>query len=166
MQQAVRVLLLIALLFTSTKVLSYQYEKERPSHTKDKLLSIGYQYSFGEPNQKRFHLVDLNYQKSYSSGIHGSSLNWYIGNEFTVGNSVFLIGPKIGAYLSYGGIVLGSQMVYYTSFREDSLRYVPFFGIGASSFRLTINPHIRLTNTDFEPINRGSVNIVIGINLN
>jgi hypothetical protein len=61
----------------------------------------------------------------------------------------WLIGPKIGGFLAYGPLILGSELVLYTDFEEESLRWVPFFGFGSNRLQITVNPHVVLSNKDF-----------------
>jgi len=130
-------------------------------------LNIGYQYSFPDSNAgvSKKHLLELTFSKGQKmTNSHGSSIQWYSGTEIGVANTSFpLIAPKIGGYFSGMGMVLGSEVVYYTDFREGTLRYVPYFGIGGNRAKLSIQPQIRISNRSFEPLNRGQLNITYAI---
>ncbi len=167
MLQLRKLLVSFCLLFLCNHVvLAYQTENSPSGFIKDQSMVVGYHYNFDEPNSRRFHLVEIGYQKSSASDMHGVSANWYVTTEFLLNLNSFLIGPKMGGFISFGGFVLGSEIIYYSDFRNESLRFVPYFGIGGKPFRLTINPHIRIGNSDFEPINRGSISLRVGFKLN
>lgn len=160
MQPLNKLLLACCLLVICNQIaFAYQNQVTSSGFIKDRSFLIGYHYNFGEPNTSKFHLLEIGYQKSSTSGVHATSANWYATSEMGFVKNSFLIGPKLGGFVSFGGFVLGSEFIYYTNFRDESLRFVPYFGIGGKPFRLSINPHIRLSNKDFERINRGSVSL-------
>lgn len=130
---------------------------------KESYITAGYNYSFDGPNKKKFHLLEMGLMKSSHGGYHPTNVNWGFGTEVGVNTDRFLIGPKIGGYAGHGFLILGSEFVYYTDFHESTLRYVPYFGIGNHAVKITFNPHIRLTNKDFKPVNKGQVNLTISI---
>ncbi len=128
-------------------------------------LGVGYSYSFGEPNEKNFHLLDIGIHKMMYGGRHGGGFQYGMGTEIGLNTESFIIGPKISAALYYQIIVFGTELITYTDFDHWTLRFVPFIGIGGEKFKLTIHPQIILSNKDFQPVNRGLVNLTVHFNL-
>ena len=129
-------------------------------------LNLGYNYSFGDPNKKNFHLLDIGINKAIYGGRHGGGFQYGIGTEIGLNTEKFIVGPKISGDINLMGIVLGTELVSYTDFKNWTLRLVPYFGIGGEKGKLTINPHLILTNKDFQPINKGLLSLTINLNLN
>lgn len=71
----------------------------------------------------------------------------------------FLVSPVVGGMFGYGGFFVGVDLAYFTDFNNATLRLIPMFGFGFHQFRISLNPHIRLTNTQYEPVNRIHLNI-------
>ena len=126
---------------------------------------VGYSYSFGEPNEKDFHLIDIGINKTNYGGRHGGGYQYGIGTEIGLNTEKFIIGPKISGVFYFQFIALGTELITYTDFDNWALRFVPFIGIGGEKFKLTINPHVILTNKDFQPVNKGLVNITVNLSL-
>lgn len=122
-------------------------------------ISIGYNYSFGEPNKKNFHLLDTRIQKQKYGGIHPNFVNISTGWLTGINTNKFLVAPLIGGQIGYGGIFLGVDIAYFTSFKEGTLRIIPMLGIGFSQFRMSLNLHAPVTNTDYEPVDMANINI-------
>lgn len=128
-------------------------------------VGVGYSYSFADPYEKNFHLLDIGINQSNYGGMHGAGYQYGIGTELGLNTESFILGPKISGILYYQFIALGTELVTYTDFDQFTLRLVPFFGIGADVFRLTLNPHVILINSDFKPINNGLVNLTVNLSL-
>lgn len=128
-------------------------------------VGVGYSYSFADPYEKNFHLIDLGINQSHYGGMHGAGYQYGIGTELGLNTESFTIGPKISVVLYYQFIALGTELVSYTDFDQFTLRLVPFLGIGADVFRLTLNPHVILINPDYKPINNGLVNLTVNFSL-
>ncbi|WP_205958035.1 hypothetical protein [Flavivirga algicola] len=143
-----------------------QNRKERDYGYYESLnLGIGYNYSFGDHNERDFHLLDIGINKASYGGLHGGGFQYGIGTEIGLNTEKFIIGPKIGGVMNLMGIAIGTELVTYTDFDNWTLRFVPFIGIGGEKGRLTINPHIILTNKKFRPINEGLLNFTYNLNL-
>ncbi|MBJ6369800.1 hypothetical protein [Snuella sedimenti] len=144
-----------------------QNRKERDyGHYKSLNLNLGYNYSFGDPYDKNFHLIDIGINKAMYGGVHGGGLQYGLGTEIGLNTEKFTIGPKISGAINLMGIVIGTELVTYTDFDNWTLRFIPFFGIGGEKGRLTINPHVILTNKNFQPIDKGLLSLTINLSLN
>lgn len=131
---------------------------------KELSISLGYNLNFGEPNDENFHQMELRIQsQKYGGRTHGAFTSLNSGFDIGLNTKSLLIGPRVGGILGYGGFFAGTDLAYYSDFENGTLRLIPMIGIGYHQFRISINPHIRLTNKDFEPINRGHANLTIKI---
>lgn len=110
----------------------------------------GYTYSRG-------HYLDLCFaQHEYAiSGHHPFSWAMYAGSEIRI-DAPRLIAPKIGAWLG-GGMAIGCNLLYYTDFKEGSLRLRPEMGIALPVFKLMYGVNIPLTNKKMESVGRQAV---------
>ncbi len=126
---------------------------------------VGYSYSFGSPNDRNFHILDLDINKTRYGGRHGGGFQYGIGTAIGLNTEKFTIGPKINGTLYYQFLAFGMELITYTDFENLTLRCVPFFGIGGEKFKLTINPHLILTNKNFQPVNKGLVNLSVNLSL-
>lgn len=123
-------------------------------------LSLGYNFGIKDSTEnKRYHLLEIKFDKLQFDGYHGHSSNWYLGAEVGLNTDKFLVAPKVGGALSYGPIALGGEVVCYTNFSTSTLRLIPFMGLEFHRLRLSLNPHVSLTNKDFEFLNKGHLNI-------
>ncbi|XCF07517.1 hypothetical protein ABI125_06580 [Tamlana crocina] len=144
-----------------------QNRKERDyANYKSLNLGVGYSYSFGDPNDKNFHLLDIGINNTMYGGLHGGGFQYGIGTEIGLNTEKFTIGPKISGLINLMGIAIGTELVTYTDFNNWTLRLVPFFGFSGEKGKLTINPHVILTNKNFQPIDRGLINLTINLSLN
>lgn len=73
----------------------------------------------------------------------------------------FVWGAKIGANFGAGMMDLGINLINYTNFEENSIRFRPEFGLGFGRFRLYYGYNLPITNRNFLDVN----NHLIGINL-
>ena len=123
--------------------------------------SLGYNYS-PEKSKKKFHLIEIRIQRqNFGYGRHGGFSSLSSGFDIGINTSSFLIGPRAGVILGFGGICVGTDLAYYTDFKNGTLRLIPMMGFGSDRFRITVNPHVILTNKNYEPINRGHFNLTI-----
>ncbi|AXP82935.1 hypothetical protein CJ739_3876 [Mariniflexile rhizosphaerae] len=99
-------------------------------------------------------------------GRHGGGYQYGIGTEIGLNTEKFTIGPKISGAINLMGIVIGTELVTYTDFDNWTLRLVPFIGIGGEKGKLTINPHLILTNKNFQPIDKGLLSLTLNLGLN
>ena len=129
-------------------------------HVKETALYGGYSFNTGDTANKKSHIIELGIWKSnYVNHVEPVNFNYYIGNEFLIHDSKLAIGPKIGSYIGFWMLVLGTDLVYYTNFSENALRLVPYFGFGGHSLKLTFNFYANLSNKDFIYTNPVSVNV-------
>lgn len=128
-------------------------------------LSVGYNYSFGNPNDENFHLLDLGINKTRYGGRHGGGFQYGMGTEIALNTENFIIGPKVNGIIYFQGLAFGAEIITYTDFDNYSLRLVPFIGIGGEKLKLTINPHVILTNRDFRPVDDGLVSLTVNLSL-
>lgn len=138
-------------------------------HYKESSFTLGYNYNFGDKgeNGKRpepWHFVELGFWRSHVSiGHHAVMTNYYFANDFGLNTNDFMIGPKAGCFVGFFLFGLGVEAVYYTDFNSGSLRFIPSLGIFTPYFKLTINPHIVITNKEFQDLNKGHVNLTIRV---
>ena len=128
-------------------------------------INVGYNYSFGDPYEKTFHLLDIGLNRSFYGGRHGGGYQYGIGTEIGLNTQNFTIGPKLNGTLYYQFIAFGTELITYTDFENWTLRLAPFIGIGGEKFKLTINPHVILTNKNFQPIDKGLLSLTVNLSL-
>lgn len=117
-------------------------------------VSIGYNLGLKDTIvDKNLHLLEVKFDRLNFETRHGHSMNWYAGSEIGINTGDFLVGPKIGGAMSYGPIALGVELIYYTDFSVGSLHLIPTIGLEYHRLKLSMNPHARLTNKDFNPVN-------------
>ena len=73
----------------------------------------------------------------------------------------FVWGVKVGANFGTGMMDLGVNLINYTNFEENSIRFRPEFGLGFGRFRLYYGYNLPITNKNFLDVN----DHLIGINL-
>lgn len=118
-------------------------------------LSIGYNFYFGKKDKndttsQKFHFLEIGvWRTSFFFTRHWGGWGYYATSEVGLNTKKLVLGPKIGGFLAYGPIILGNDFCVYSDFSESSLRWIPYFGIGTNRFKLTINPHIVLSNKNF-----------------
>lgn len=76
----------------------------------------------------------------------------FIGSEFRIGGSDFIIGPKVGMYFGMG-LGIGLNAIYYTNFEEGSFVFRPEFGTTAFVMKIFYGYNWKLSNRDFKGIN-------------
>ena len=134
---------------------------------KETVLTLGYNYNFGDKVEgerpKAFHFFEIGVWRTTASiaGPHPFSATCYFANDFGLNTDNFMVGPKVGGFVSIMIMGLGGEFCYYTDFDSGSLRFIPSMGIFTPYFKLTINPHVIITNKDFEHVNNGHVNLTI-----
>ncbi len=158
-----KLLVLILICLKSGCLIGQNYIGRNTGYHKALNINVGYSYSFGDPLDKKFHILDVGINRSKYGGLHGGGFQYGIGSEFVLNTTNFTIGPKLSGIMYYQILAFGLEIVTYTDFNQSTLRLAPLIGIGGDKFRLTINPHIRLTNKDFEPINRGLINLSVNL---
>lgn len=131
---------------------------------KDKSIALGYIYNSSDGATKDYHLLEIEYWHSkYVSGRHYFGITKYAGLEFGLNTENFVVGPKAGISLNYGGIIFGLESIVYSDFKEATWRIAPIFGFGNHRFNLSISPQIKLINRSFSPTNQNQINLVIRI---
>jgi hypothetical protein len=131
---------------------------------KETAIFSGVSINFGDTANKKSYIIELGIWKSkYITHIEPFNANYYLSNEFVLHDSKLIIGPKIGGFIGFWMFCLGSEIIFYTNFRENALRLVPYIGLGGHNFKFTINPLINLYNKDFKYINPVSLSLTIQI---
>lgn len=92
-----------------------------------------------------------------------ASAGYYASSEFLFNRNGFLMGPKIGGYVSFFIGCVGSEIVFYNDFKSSSIHFVPYGGLGFAGARITAGPHIPLYNKGFKGKRYFSINISINI---
>ncbi len=134
---------------------------------KETVLTFGYNYNFGDKVEgkrpKPYHFIELGVWRTNASvaGHHPFSATYYFANDFGLNTTDLVIGPKIGGFVSIMIMGLGGEFCYYTDFESGSLRFIPSIGLFTPYFKLTINPHVIITNKDFQNLNNGHANLTI-----
>ncbi|MBC8753423.1 hypothetical protein H2O64_01990 [Kordia sp. YSTF-M3] len=146
-------------------MISYSQENRDDHFYTSTNIETGYSYSFGKPNNRNFHLLSIGINKTNYGGRHGGGFAYGIGTDIGLNTRNFTIGPKINGFIYYQFIVIGSELIMYTDFSQTSIRYVPIIGIGGEKFKLTVNPQVILSNKDFQPIDKGSIQLTVNFPL-
>jgi len=125
-------------------------------------LTGGYQFNTYEKKQNN-HIIELGITKvNDGGGMEPAGLTYYFANEFLFNSKNFSIGPKLGGSIYIWGVVLGSEIVYYTNFRDNTLHWVPYWGFGIGAGKLFMAGHIPFYNKKY-PVNEFSVGLTIPI---
>jgi len=99
---------------------------------------------------------------SDGGGVEPAGSTYYFANEFLFNSDRFSIGPKIGCNIYIWAVFLGSEIVYYTDFDDNTLHWVPYFGFGAGAGKIFLAGHIPFYNKQY-PVNAFSVGLTIPI---
>lgn len=75
-----------------------------------------------------------------------------------------VVGPKLGIWLS-GGFGMGLNIIYYSNFKQGTLRFRPEIGLGFDLFRMFYGYNLALTNREANFINKHNFGLNILINL-
>ncbi|WP_430409922.1 hypothetical protein [Kordia sp.] len=156
---------LIFFLFLVYSISSFSQDHRAYNMYTSTNIEAGYSYNFGKPNNRNFHFLSVGINKTTYGGRHGGGFAYGIGTDVGINTKNVTIGPKINAFLYYQFIVIGSEIVTYTNFKNASIRYIPIIGIGGEKFKLTFNPHIVLANKNFESVNKGTVQLTVNFSL-
>lgn len=131
------------------------HERYLNENVEELSLFVGYDFN---PNvtgdKKSLHFFELGIKRNFDV-VHFEAFckSIYFSNEFLISNKDFFIGPKMGAYVSVMAMTLGSELIYYTNFSGESIRFSPYFGFGCNAFRLTLQFPINLYKDNFNYIN-------------
>ncbi len=104
-------------------------------------------------------LVELGVAKAAYGGMHMMSMSTWASTEFGMRGDTPILAPKIGAQVSML-FSFGVELVYYTDLDQGTLHLVPSIGFAGYPLRIALEPHVRLVNTDFRPVEGGCVSIV------
>ena len=128
---------------------------------KDIALITGYQLQ-----KSHFVEIGIGIMKDEVGTHHPSTLIYGISNEFKL-SSDFIWGLKVGFWMGGGaaGMNLGANLINYTNFTENSIRFRPEIGVGFNHFRIVYGYNLALTNKNFEGINRHNFGLNIILNL-
>ena len=135
-------------------------------HYKETIFTLGYNYNFDGKQEGRqpekFHVFELGLWKSHVSFVHHPFMAaYYLANDFGINTGNLVFGPKIGGFVSITVVGIGGELICYTDLDQSSIRFIPSLGFFTPYFKLTLNPHVILTNKDFHNFNRGHVNLTI-----
>ena len=125
-------------------------------------LTGGYQFNTYEKKQSN-HIIEVGITKvSDGGGVEPAGLTYYFANEFLFNSQKFSIGPKLGGSIYFWGVVLGSEITYYTDFNDNTLHFVPYIGFGIKAGKLFFAGHIPFYNKKY-PVNEFSVGLTFPI---
>lgn len=136
---------------------------------RETVFAAGYHYNFGDKvdgkRPESLHFAELAVWRTAGSvaGHHPVSFTYYGGSDIGLNTDRFTIGPKVGGFISIMITGLGAEFCYYTDFNSGSWRFIPYIGACTPYFKLTFNPHVVITNKDFQGLNSGHVNLTIRV---
>lgn len=116
-----------------------------------------YRKEIGREDRAPMHMIDLGLVR----GVYGGSLfttsAWACLSFGQRGDRTIVV-PRVGAQV---GLLLsfGAELAYVTDLDQGSLQLVPSIGYVGYPFRIAIEPHVRLTNTEFEAVEAGCLSI-------
>jgi len=124
----------------------------------------GYVLNTSDSIDRVNHFLEIGISRSLYSEPVLTNLNYHFINELKIYPDDFIIGPKIGGYFAFTIFTAGLDLLLYTNFKNSSLRLVPSIGVGTHRFKLSINPHVVLSNSDLLNVeNGGSFSFTISI---
>lgn len=128
---------------------------------KDLVMITGYQMQ-----RNHFGEIGIGIMKNGIIGHHPSTLIYGLSNELKLSND-FLWGLKAGLWMGGGvsGMNLGFNLINYTDFQENSLRFRPEIGIGFGVFRIVYGFNFVLINKGFNGINKHNFGLNIMLKL-
>lgn len=125
---------------------------------KEIALFTGYSYNFGNRPNGCSHVFELGvWRAKFFGHCESANSNYYVASDFVFHDSKFAIGPKIGAYVGIMPFCAGVELAYYSNFKEDTIVFIPYLGMGHNSLKLTVKSNLNLSNKNFEYINPFSV---------
>ncbi len=107
--------------------------------------------------------IGLAKYKNSTDGHHPFSSAYFISTEINLlTGKNFIIGPKIGGWVSggAGAITLGTNLIYYTDFKNSNLYFRPEIGIGVVRFKIVYGYNVRITNNLLDGIPKNNIGIV------
>ena len=156
------IFLLITIKSWSSSIVQQKNQELKLDFQKQEHLTIitGFQsgtYSFAE--------IGIGYKRDSFYGHHMATAILGISNELKL-NKDFVWGLKVGAWSGGGaGTNVGLNLVNYTDFQNNSIRFRPEVGFGFGYFRMIYGYNFAITNKDFQGINEHlfGINIMLDI---
>lgn len=133
--------------------ISHQYYRK-----KELTIITGYQLQ-----KNHFAEIGIGIMKDGVVGYHPSTLIYGLSNELKLSND-FIWGLKAGLWMG-GGMNIGLNLVNYTDFQENSLRFRPEVGIGFGIFRMVYGYNLAIINKGFDGINTHNFGLNIMLKL-
>ena len=110
--------------------------------------------------------IGLGFKNDMISSPHPSTTIFGITNELKL-NKDFVWGLKLGAWTGggVGGTNIGLNLINYTDFKDNAIRFRPEIGMGFGSFRMIYGYNFPITNKDFNEVNSHlfGINILLDI---
>lgn len=159
-------LLLSVIFFIATSMFAQSVIQEKNVNLRfleHKSISIitGFQtgtYSFAE--------IGIGYKRDVISAPHANTFILGVTNELKL-NRDFVWGLKMSAWSGggVGGTNIGINLINYTDFEKNAIRFRPEFGLGFGYFRMIYGYNFAITNKDFEGINSHlfGINVLLDI---
>ncbi|MBR9861466.1 hypothetical protein GYB22_12130 [bacterium] len=99
-------------------------------------------------------------------GYHPSTTIYGISNEIRISKDP-IWGLKAGIWLGggVGAMNIGLNLINYTNFKQNSLRFRPEIGLGFSFVRLVYGYNIAITQKEFQGVNSHNFTLNIMLNL-
>lgn len=125
---------------------------------KDLTIITGYQIQ-----KNHFAEIGIGIMKDGVVGHHPSTLIYGLSNEFKLSND-FIWGLKAGIWVG-NGYNFGLNIINYTDFKENALRFRPEIGMGFGVFRIVYGFNFAITNKEFEGVNKHNFGLNIMLKL-
>lgn len=100
----------------------------------------------------------------HSTYHHMLFVTKFIGSEFRLGGSDFIVGPKLGLYFGMG-LGIGLNAIYFTNFEKGSFVFRPEVGTTILGMKIFYGYNWKLTNRDFKGINAHQLGVAFLIPL-
>lgn len=152
------------LFFIMSNIIAQEPIDRRGVAFKEIALFTGYSFNFGDSLNKKSHVIEFGIWKSnYITHVEPFSLSYYYSTELIFHDKKLANGIKFGGFMGFWMLCLGSEIAYYTDFKENSIQITPYFGWGTNFGKITLNPHLTIYNKSFDYLNPMSLSITFQI---
>jgi hypothetical protein len=117
-------------------------------------LLAGCRKEIGRSDRAPMHMVEVGVVRGSSEGHHGITASAWVGTRGAQPVFAPRIGGQVGMLLS-----LGAELVYLTDLEKGTLQFVPSIGFIGFPVRMALEPHVRLANKEFRPVESGTLSI-------
>jgi hypothetical protein len=138
----------------------------RYRHHVETQLTVGYSYlpKMEDVPSRTNHTFEIGFARSnVMTVVESVSSCYYLSNEFLFNKNQFSIGPKIGVNFFVWAFGLGTELVYYTNFHENTLHWVAYMGMGLGAGNVRLGVHVPVYNKHFQDIGRVSLSLTVPV---